>query len=143
LSEFGKSTVVPVVMASTCGTNVSLCWSITARPPSFASNAPRGAVSRYTTDRSRSLTSSVAGAPPSSETAGRRSIGGIARRTSTRPRMLPFLAAVARVGTSANAPKTTARRQERQERLERRGGKPSAVLPPVPPLLPVPPILPS
>jgi len=31
------------VIASTCGTNVSFRWSITACPPSLVSNAPRGA----------------------------------------------------------------------------------------------------
>jgi hypothetical protein len=44
-SSFGKSTVVPTVTASRCGTNVSLRWSICAWTSS-ASNAPFGAVSK-------------------------------------------------------------------------------------------------
>ena len=74
-SLFGNSTIVPVVTASTCGTNVSLRWSMTARPGSISSNAPRGAASRYTTARVRSGWSCGDGAP-SAFTVGRRSMAG-------------------------------------------------------------------
>src|SRR5438477_4370077 len=53
------------------------------------SNAPRGADSRYTTDRRRSGRSRSGGAPRS-ETPGRRSTVGATRPISTRPRMAPL-----------------------------------------------------
>src|ERR1043166_1958308 len=64
---------------------------MTACAVSAPSNAPRGADSRYTTDFSRSEMSSVGVAVPRSATFGRGSMGGGARRRSTRPRIVPPL----------------------------------------------------
>src|SRR2546430_10932141 len=72
-----------------------------AWPPSSVSNAPRGADSRYTTDRSRCGTSRGAGLPRSA-TPGRRSIGDVGRRSSTRPRIVPGRAACVPCGTHTN-----------------------------------------
>src|SRR5262249_39984995 len=80
-----------------------LRWSITACPPSLVSNAPRGADSRYTTERSRSGRSRAAGVPRS-PTVGRRWAAVATRRSSTRPLIAPGLAAAPlRAGDNAEA----------------------------------------
>src|SRR5437773_2072727 len=61
---------------------------MTARVGSVCSNAPRGAVWRYTTETDRSLRSCSSGAP-SEATVGRRSAAGATRRSSMRPRTVP------------------------------------------------------
>src|SRR2546430_6438440 len=62
-----------------------------AGPDSLCSKAPRGADSRYTTDRLRSAASRAAALSGllSSATNGRRWTTVTGRRTSTRPRIIP------------------------------------------------------
>src|SRR5258705_7962063 len=99
---------------------------MTARPPSLGSNAPRGADSRYTTERSRSGVSRAAEVPRSAIT-GRRSTGVAARRISTRPRIGPGREAGTRPGDTGTAltcgTKDTALTRGTKDTALRRGTK--------------------
>src|SRR3954447_8002622 len=115
-SLFGNSTVVPVVIASTWGTNVSLRWSISARAGSFCSNAPRGAASRYTTDICGSAIGCSVGVPRS-VTPGRRPTATGGRRKSTWPVIAPLRAA----SMGRSAARTAAARTRAARSVRRKG----------------------
>ena len=113
-SPFGKSTMVPVVTANRCGTNVSLCWFITARAGSVRVRT-RARERLPAHDRFQTIDKVALAGVPRSDTVGRRSLDGRTWRISTRPWMVPRLApAKPRDAPDQNRHETGGRGERRQ-----------------------------